>query len=140
MSPPPELCVGAVAVTDERLLLVRRGHGAGIGQWSVPGGRVEPGELLAAAVVREVAEETGLTAVCGPLLGWVERFGTDPAGNAYHYVILDFVVTVLDLDEPTAGSDATEAAWIPLHEVSDLDLVEGLAAFLAEHEIIRLID
>ena len=67
VSERPELCVGAVAVHDGDLLMIRRGHGPAAGEWSVPGGRVERGELLAEAVVREVREETGLECVCGPL-------------------------------------------------------------------------
>src|SRR6204780_1228528 len=69
-------CVGAV-ITDEtgRLLLIQRGHDPGRGLWSIPGGRVEAGESDAEAVIREVAEETGLTVTCGPLLGAVERPG-----------------------------------------------------------------
>ncbi|MHB1912084.1 MAG: NUDIX domain-containing protein, partial [Acidimicrobiales bacterium] len=64
----PEVCVGAVVVDDDRLLLIRRGHGPAAGEWSVPGGRVEAGETLAEAVVREVLEETGLEIVCDDLL------------------------------------------------------------------------
>src|SRR5205814_5606952 len=106
----PEVCVGAVVVDDEnRLLLIRRGHGPAQGEWSVPGGRVEAGELLAEAVVRELAEETGLEGVCGELIGWVER-----VGDGHHFVILDFGVTLLDPEaEPVAGDDAAEAAWVP---------------------------
>jgi ADP-ribose pyrophosphatase YjhB (NUDIX family) len=125
-----------VAVSDGRLLLVRRGHGPAAGEWSVPGGRVEAGETLAEAVVRELAEETGLEAVCDDLVGWVERIGAD-----HHFVIFDFLVTVLDEPEtlPRAGADAAEAAWVALDEVSHLRLVDGLAEFLHEHGIVPVI-
>ncbi|MGI8810005.1 MAG: NUDIX hydrolase [Acidimicrobiales bacterium] len=130
----PEVCVGAVTVDGERLLLVRRGHGPAAGEWSVPGGRVEKGETLAEAVLRELAEETGLEGMCDELIGWVERIGDD-----HHFVILDFRVSVLDPAEPVAGSDAAEAAWVPLDEVADLNLVDGLAEFLHEHGILAVI-
>jgi 8-oxo-dGTP diphosphatase len=131
----PEVCVGAIVVEDEQLLLIRRGHGPAAGFWSVPGGRVEYGELLAEAVVRELAEETALEGVCGELVGWVERMGDD-----YHFVILDFRVTLLDpTADPIAGDDAAEAAWVPLHEVAERPLAEGLAEFLHENGILRTI-
>ncbi|MEY2403740.1 MAG: 8-oxo-dGTP diphosphatase [Acidimicrobiaceae bacterium] len=131
----PEVCVGAIVVEDGRLLLIRRGRGPAQGEWSVPGGRVEAGELMAEAVVRELAEETGLEGVCGELIGWVER-----VGEHHHFVILDFAVTLLNPEaEPVAGDDAQEAAWIPLHEVADFQLVEGLAEFLHDHAIIETI-
>jgi 8-oxo-dGTP diphosphatase len=124
----PELCVGAVAVLDGKLLMIRRGHGPAAGEWSVPGGRVESGELLAEAVVREVREETGIECVCGQLVGWVERLDA-----GHHFVILDFEATVLSDASPMADTDAAEAAWVPLEDVPELRLVEGLAEFLREH-------
>lgn len=127
----PEVCVGAVAVDGGRILLIRRGHGPAAGWWSVPGGRVEHGETLAEATVRELQEETGLEGVCGGLIGWVERFD-GPA----HFVILDFRVTVLDPSEPVAGDDAAEAAWVPLADAAELRLVDGLAEFLHDHGIL----
>lgn len=130
----PEVCVGAVSVDADRLLLVRRGHGPAAGEWSVPGGRVERGETLAEAVLREVAEETGLEGMCDELIGWVERIDDD-----HHFVILDFRVSVLDPADPVAGSDAAEAAWVPLPDVTDLNLVDGLAEFLHEHGILDVI-
>ncbi len=129
-----EVCVGAVVVNDDCLLLIRRGHGPAAGEWSVPGGRVEPGELLAEAVVRELREETGIDAVCGAFVGWVERID-----DSYHQVIMDFLATAWTDDDPVAGSDAAEAAWIPLADVAALNLVEGLAEFLHEHGIIGTI-
>ena len=132
--PRPEVCVGAVAVEDDRILLVRRGRGPAAGEWAVPGGRVEEGETLAEAVVRELAEETGVEAVCDDLVGWVERIG-----DGYHFVILDFWVTVLSDRAPVAGDDAAEVAWVPLEEMAELPLVEGLAEFLHQHGILSTI-
>ena len=130
----PELCVGAIAVVDGRLLLIRRGHGPAAGEWSLPGGRVEGGETLAEAVVRELAEETGVEAVCGPLVGWVERITAD-----HHFVILDFWATLLDDRPPVAGDDAAEVEWVPLVDVAERRLVEGLAEFLHLHGVISTI-
>ncbi len=130
----PELAVAAVVVSHDRLLLVRRGQGPAAGEWSVPGGRVERGEVLAAAVAREVREETGVEVVCGPLLGWVERIDDD-----HHHVILDFEATALEDVAPVAGDDAAEAAWVPVDDVADLRLVDGLAEFLHEHGVIPAI-
>ena len=72
----PVLAVSAILVDDERLLLVRRGHGPAAGSWAVPGGRVRPGETLAEAVTRELREETGIEGVCGALVG-VNRVHAD---------------------------------------------------------------
>lgn len=130
----PQVCVGAVVVEEEQILLVRRGRGPGAGHWSIPGGRVEGGETLGEAVVRELAEETGLEGICGRLLGWVERIGDE-----HHFVILDFEVAVLELGAPVAGDDAAEAAWVPLSDVAELDLVDGLAEFLHEHGVLETI-
>jgi 8-oxo-dGTP diphosphatase len=135
-----EVCVGAVIVHDERLLLIRRGRGVAVGSWSIPGGRVEPGEPVAAAVVREVAEETGLSVVCGELLGWVERIGDD-----HHYVILDFTATLLgdrggEEAHAVAGDDASEVRWVPINDVAEMSgLVDGLAEFLHDHGVIPTI-
>ena len=86
----PELCVGAVIVDEDRLLMVRRGHGPAAGTWSVPGGRVERGETVAEAVVREVREETAVEALCGALIDWVERID-----DQRHLFILDFRVELM---------------------------------------------
>ena len=130
----PTVAVGAVVVHDGDLLVIKRGHPPATGRWSLPGGRVEAGELLVEAVVREVLEETGLEAACGELLGWAERVDDDG-----HFVILDFEATVLERRDPTPGDDAIEALWVPLSDVTDLDLVDGVAEFLHEHGVLRTI-
>jgi 8-oxo-dGTP diphosphatase len=126
----PEVCVGAIARRDDALLLVLRGREPGRGRWSVPGGRVEAGETLANAVVRELREETGLDGVCGSLVGWVERIGTD-----HHFVILDFEVTEIE-GVLMAGDDADDARWVPVSAIGELPLVDGLADFLVEHGVV----
>ena len=100
-------CVGAV-VKDEtgRLLLIKRGHEPGVGLWSIPGGRIEPGESDLAALVREVREETGLDVVAGRLLGSVQRPGL--AGAVVD--IRDYVAVVTG-GKLAAGDDAAEARW-----------------------------
>jgi 8-oxo-dGTP diphosphatase len=132
----PTLAVGAVALRGRELLLVRRGHGPAAGRWSVPGGRVHFGEDLREAAVRELAEETGLEGVVSSFLGWVERIGAEEGAEAHHFVILDFMVDVLDPAVPVAGDDAAEAAWVPFDELSDLGLVDGLEDFLREHGVL----
>jgi ADP-ribose pyrophosphatase YjhB (NUDIX family) len=131
----PEVCVGAVVVHDERLLLVRRGRGAGRGLWSVPGGRVEPAERLEAAAMREVAEETGLRVVIERWIGWVERIGP-----GYHFVIHDFAASLapgVEPDDAVSGDDAADVRWQPLHTLpGSSDLVPGLVEFLVEHGVV----
>ena len=133
MSPsPPQVAVGAVVAVEDRLLLVQRAEPPAAGRWSVPGGKVEAGELLAAAVEREVAEETGIAVRCGSFIGWVERIA-----EGQHFVILDFEAHVVPGGDaaPVAGDDASAARWVPTAELAALDLVDGLAQFLECHGV-----
>jgi len=86
---------------------------------------------LAAAVVRELFEETGQDGLCEGLMGWTERFD-----EGRHLVILDFSVTVPGATVPLAGDDAADAAWVPLSEVRELVLVDGLDDFLTTHGVL----
>jgi ADP-ribose pyrophosphatase YjhB (NUDIX family) len=82
-------------------------------------------------VERELLEETGLEVGCGAFLGWAER-----QGEGFHFVILDFEVSLSGRPSPEAGGDAVAAAWVPLSEVAGLPLVDGLQEFLAEHGVL----
>ncbi|WP_395111104.1 NUDIX hydrolase [Actinomadura sp. SCN-SB] len=115
-------CVGGIAVdADGRMLMIRRGRAPSSGLWSVPGGRVEPGESDEAAVVRELREETGLEVSVGGLVGTVERRG--PGGVVYE--IHDFEVTA-EGGTLRAGDDAAEARWVTPSELRDLPTTPGL--------------
>lgn len=119
-------CVGAI-ITDEggRLLMIKRGHAPEAGRWSLPGGRVQPGESDPQAVVREVAEETGLRVTPGRLVGVVERAAPD--GGVFD--ISDYAATVSGglLD---AGDDAEDARWVHPRDLDHLPLTSGLAETL----------
>lgn len=115
-------CVGGLAYDDRgRLLLVQRGNEPGRGLWSIPGGRVEAGEDDAAALVREMAEETGLLVEPGRLVGRVTRG---------RYVIADYACTVLG-GELRAGDDALDARWCSAADLAALPLVDELVETLA---------
>jgi len=121
--------VGALVQDDDgRLLVVRRGHEPGRGQWSVPGGRVETGESDAEAVVREVLEETGMHVRVGVRVGTVVRDG--PGGTSYD--IRDYACAVTGPTSPVPGDDADEVRWVTRAELADLDLVDQLWDTLAE--------
>ena len=126
MSPPhdhekraPVECAGAVVRDgDGRLLLVRRGRPPAEGRWSVPGGRIEPGETAAEAAAREVHEETGLEVEVGPLL--ITAVIGDGA-----YRVQDFAARVVG-GQLAAGDDAAEARWVDVTELSSMELSPGL--------------
>ncbi len=119
-------CVGAV-IKDRggRLLLIKRGHEPGAGLWSLPGGRIEPGETHQQAVTREVLEETGLRVECRRLLGTAELPG--PEGAVIH--VSDYLAVVTG-GELAADDDAADARWVAAAELDRLPLTKGLAGYL----------
>jgi 8-oxo-dGTP diphosphatase len=128
---PEVAAVGGIAVRDGQLLLVRRGHQPSRGRWSLPGGRVEPGESDEAAVVRELAEETGLVVEVRALVGEVLRPG--PGGVTYR--IRDYSVDVVAGLE-AAGDDADEVAWVRFDELAKYPLSDGLLAALRDWAVL----
>ncbi|HEY1915801.1 MAG TPA: NUDIX domain-containing protein [Streptosporangiaceae bacterium] len=121
-------CVGAIMRdAGGRLLLIQRGHEPGRGLWSLPGGRVEPGETDEQALIREVAEETGLAVAAGPLVGSVARAAPDGAV----FDIFDFAATVTG-GELAAGDDAADARWVSPDELGELPVTGGLVEALSQ--------
>ncbi len=111
----------------QRLLLVRRAHPPGCGLWSLPGGRVEPGETDEQAVAREVLEETALAVDVGRHVGSVTRTGPEGVVLEIH----DYTCRVVD-GTVRAGDDAADARWCDPAQFAALPLVEGLLEVLTK--------
>ena len=108
--PRPVPCVGVVCLRGPQVLLIRRGKAPRMGEWSIPGGRMEMGETVADAALRELREETGVTA---ELLGLIEVL--DHISEHGHAVLIDFAARWVS-GEPMAGDDAMEARFFPFEE------------------------
>lgn len=125
MTGRPEVAVGVILFDDaDRVLLIQRGHPPAQGKWSIPGGRVEFGETLAEACLRELLTETGLVATLGPLCEVAEY-----RDGRYHYVILDY----LGSDPRGAlcpGDDAADARFLSLEEAATYDTTAHLLPVL----------
>jgi len=118
----PLVGVGSVIIHENRVLLVKRAHPPIQGQWSIPGGVLEVGEMVRDAAVREAREETGLTVEPGELLGVYDRILYDPDHRVqYHYVLIDFLSRQVG-GELLAASDAAEVRWFALEELAALNL------------------
>jgi len=113
-SPVP--AVGVVCVRGDEVLLIRRGQPPLVGEWSLPGGRIEWGERAADAALRELAEETGVQAELAGLIDVV-----DGLFGERHYVLIDYAASWVS-GEPVAGDDAADARFWPLSEIGGLGL------------------
>lgn len=126
------LGVGAVIIQNGRILLVERGGEPLKGYWSLPGGAVETGERLEAAIRREIREETSLEVEVLCLLEVFERIMRDEAGQPeYHFVLMDY------LCRPAGGTlcaadDASSVAWFAPEELDGLLITEGTPAVIAK--------
>lgn len=111
-------------IHDGRVLLIRRGKEPLRGRWVVPGGTVELGESLEAALVREMEEETQLRVRPVELLTVFDRIQREAGGEVtYHYVIVDYLCEYVS-GSPRAGSDALEVALALPEELGSFDLPE----------------
>jgi len=134
VGPPARPMIAVAGIVFDaagRVLLVERGQPPGEGRWTVPGGRLEPGETLVAGVARELAEETGLIIEVGPLVEVVERIGAD-----YHFVILDYLARVVG-GRLAAASDVRAARFVDAGELATLPLTDGLVPVIQRASVLN---
>jgi len=119
----PVPAVGIVCFRGDEVLLIRRGTPPRRGEWSLPGGRIEPGEATKAAALRELLEETGVTASITGLVDVVDALFENRAGDLItrHYVLIDYVARWVE-GEPMAGDDAAEAKFFHASQLDELNL------------------
>jgi len=109
MSPVPT--VGVICFRGDEVLLIRRGKPPRLGDWSIPGGRLEWNEPVQACALRELMEETGVRAELLGLVDVIDGF----FGEGRHYVLIDYAARWIE-GEPVAGDDADDARFMPVNE------------------------
>ena len=120
----PQLAVSAAIFRDDRILLVRRARPPAQGVYSLPGGRVEFGETLHAALHREVDEETALKIDIVGLAGWREVV-PGAGGGGGHYLIMSFAAR-WRAGEPVLNDELDDFRWLAPDALGDLKVTAGL--------------
>lgn len=124
--------VGAVILKDDQILLIQRGQAPAKGKWTLPGGVVELGESPEEALIREVKEECNLRITVIGVIDVVNKVIRDDHKTIkYHYVIIDYLARCqpdesLSQVSSQPGTDVLDVRWVPLQEVTQYDLTEGL--------------
>ncbi len=113
----------AAVIRDDEVLLVRRANPPDAGKWGFPGGKIEQGETIVDAALRELREETGVMAEALSVFTALDAFDRDETGGLRHHFILIAVLCRWTSGDPVAADDALEARWIRLAELDSFDLV-----------------
>lgn len=128
----PLVGVGAVAIKNGKVLLVKRAFEPGAGKWSIPGGLVEVGEKLSEACARETKEETGVEVEILELINVFDMIDRDEEGKTkYHYVLVDFLAKPVGGEE-RRSEEVTEIAWVDYQEAKRMDLTRTARKALEE--------
>jgi 8-oxo-dGTP diphosphatase len=115
----PIPAVIAVVLRDDRVLLVSRKNPPDVGMWGYPGGKVEFGESIEDAAVRELLEETGVHARPNGILTAVDAYERDQEGKLRRHFILVAVLCTWESGEPVAADDAADAGWFAIDSLGD---------------------
>jgi 8-oxo-dGTP diphosphatase len=130
----PVVGIGAVIIKEGEIALIKRGNEPSKGKWTIPGGLVELGENLKAAVIRETKEEVCLDVENPQLIDVVDNIDLDEQGKVkYHYIIIDYLVHVKS-GNIQAASDAEELRWVPFVEVESYNLTASFRIFFRNNK------
>ena len=133
----PQLAVGAVVLSDNKILLEKRKKEPNLGQWAIPGGSVQLGETLQEAVEREIREETGLMVKARDIVHTFEVIERDDNGRIrFHYVIIDLNADVIG-GKLHPSDDALDARWFGHDELKKVIVTESTQVFLRKSHFIE---
>ena len=128
----PICAVGGIIFKENSVLLTKRVKPPGQNKWSIPGGKVQLGETLEAAVIRELWEETSLEVRPIRVGKVLDRIFREPDGRvSFHYVIVDYVCHVIR-GESKPGSDAADVGYFEIGTLDSLDMTDGTAEVIRE--------
>lgn len=130
----PVVATIAVVFLESKVLLVRRANPPDAGRWGFPGGKIERGETIEQAAVRELLEETRVRGEARRVFTAVDVFDRDESGCLRQHFVLVAVLCRWLSGEPVAGDDALEARWFDLGELDDPGMALSLdVAAVARH-------
>lgn len=114
----PTPAVAAAVVHQGRVLMVQRRNPPNAGMLALPGGRVEPGEPLLEAALRELHEETGIIADAERVLTAIDQFQHDDQGCLLSHFVIVVVICRWVEGAAVAGDDASQIHWLDATQVS----------------------
>ena len=118
----PTLIVDAFIKKDSKFLVIKRAKGVEIGSWEIPGGRVDPGEKVEDALIREIEEETGFKVSIKEFLGWGQGIGClHEKGTSTHRFILYFSCVIVSGEQRIDPKAASEHKWVTIDEFKKLN-------------------
>ncbi len=128
----PVLAASIAVFRDGKVLLARRAKAPALGLYSLPGGRIEPGETMREGVLRELMEEVGLVAEIVGFVDHVEHIEHAPDGELKAHAVIAAFAGRWRAGEPMLSDEASDLLWVDPHAPGDLPMTRGLPAVLAK--------
>lgn len=129
----PEVAIGALVLKDQKVLLVKRNQSPAKGLWALPGGKVNLGETLRQAAMREIFEETSISIIPRQPIYSFDSIHKDEKGSVqFHYVIIDLLAEYKE-GELKAGDDAAEVGWFSLEDLEKIPVNESTKKLVKQY-------